>query len=154
MVFCFFLSSRRRQTSCALVNGVQTCALPISLEAKTSVAGWSSPVARQAHNLKVAGSNPAPATTLTCSIRSAVRKSGRLFVCCRTRRLRTPATNFPCQFLISSYLLRLRGLWPHVAPTPPPFRKQLLAASHSRSLGTCACSPAGCGILLPEFGRA
>jgi hypothetical protein len=26
-------------------------------------AGWSSPVARQAHNLEVAGSNPAPATT-------------------------------------------------------------------------------------------
>ena len=29
------------------------------------VAGWSSPVARQAHNLKVAGSNPAPAPKLT-----------------------------------------------------------------------------------------
>ncbi len=29
----------------------------------TPGAGWSSPVARQAHNLKVAGSNPAPATT-------------------------------------------------------------------------------------------
>ena len=27
-------------------------------------AGWSSPVARQAHNLKVVGSNPAPATNL------------------------------------------------------------------------------------------
>ena len=27
-------------------------------------AGWSSLVARQAHNLKVAGSNPAPATNL------------------------------------------------------------------------------------------
>ena len=26
-------------------------------------AGWSSPVARQAHNLKVTGSNPVPATT-------------------------------------------------------------------------------------------
>src|SRR3546814_192838 len=26
---CFFFASRRRQTSCALVNGVQTCALPI-----------------------------------------------------------------------------------------------------------------------------
>ena len=25
-------------------------------------AGWSSPVARQAHNLKVVGSNPTPAT--------------------------------------------------------------------------------------------
>src|SRR5262249_49780755 len=28
-------------------------------------AGWSSPVARQAHNLKVVGSNPTPATNLT-----------------------------------------------------------------------------------------
>src|SRR3546814_952108 len=27
----FFFSSRRRHTSCALVTGVQTCALPISL---------------------------------------------------------------------------------------------------------------------------
>src|SRR3546814_6513722 len=32
MVFvCFFFSSRRRHTRCALVTGVQTCALPISL---------------------------------------------------------------------------------------------------------------------------
>ena len=30
-----------------------------------SVAGWSSPVARQAHNLKVVGSNPTPATKLS-----------------------------------------------------------------------------------------
>src|SRR3546814_7642527 len=28
-VVCFFFSSRRRHTSCALVTGVQTCALPI-----------------------------------------------------------------------------------------------------------------------------
>ena len=28
-------------------------------------AGWSSPVARQAHNLKVVGSNPTPATSIT-----------------------------------------------------------------------------------------
>src|SRR3546814_5496268 len=28
---CFFFSSRRRHTSCALVTGVQTCALPICL---------------------------------------------------------------------------------------------------------------------------
>ena len=32
---------------------------------KTIGAGWSSPVARQAHNLKVVGSNPTPATTFT-----------------------------------------------------------------------------------------
>src|SRR3546814_9330423 len=30
----FFLSSRRRHTRCALVTGVQTCALPISLVLK------------------------------------------------------------------------------------------------------------------------
>ena len=29
-------------------------------------AGWSSPVARQAHNLKVVGSNPTPATITNC----------------------------------------------------------------------------------------
>src|SRR3546814_12800072 len=32
IVFCyFFFSSRRRHTRCALVTGVQTCALPISI---------------------------------------------------------------------------------------------------------------------------
>src|SRR3546814_1605895 len=31
VVFFFFFSSRRRHTSCALVTGVQTCALPIYL---------------------------------------------------------------------------------------------------------------------------
>src|SRR3546814_13241718 len=30
MSVCFFFSGRRRQTICALVTGVQTCALPIS----------------------------------------------------------------------------------------------------------------------------
>src|SRR3546814_5647104 len=31
-VCCFFFSSRRRHTRCALVTGVQTCALPIWLD--------------------------------------------------------------------------------------------------------------------------
>src|SRR3546814_3497200 len=31
LVILFFFSSRRRHTRCALVTGVQTCALPISL---------------------------------------------------------------------------------------------------------------------------
>src|SRR3954467_5269650 len=42
-------------------------------------AGWSSPVARWAHNPKVAGSNPAPATIDTCSERSPF--SGDLLLC-------------------------------------------------------------------------
>src|SRR3546814_7062284 len=29
LIDCFFFSSRRRHTRCALVTGVQTCALPI-----------------------------------------------------------------------------------------------------------------------------
>src|SRR4030081_1256753 len=33
-------------------------------DGRTIDAGWSSPVARQAHNLKVVGSNPTPATKL------------------------------------------------------------------------------------------
>src|SRR3546814_9014327 len=39
----FFFSSRRRHTRCALVTGVQTCALPISLEsliAQANEEGW------------------------------------------------------------------------------------------------------------------
>src|SRR3546814_9585569 len=34
----FFFSSRRRHTRCALVTGVQTCALPISIRTSTRLA--------------------------------------------------------------------------------------------------------------------
>ena len=44
-----------------------------ALECSTTDAGWSSPVARQAHNLKVAGSNPAPAPNKPLI---SLRKSG------------------------------------------------------------------------------
>src|SRR3546814_20487804 len=37
---CFF-SSRRRHTRCALVTGVQTCALPISKFWAVPIAGWA-----------------------------------------------------------------------------------------------------------------
>src|SRR3546814_7987562 len=36
-MYCFFFSSRRRHTRCALVTGVQTCALPISRSASRSM---------------------------------------------------------------------------------------------------------------------
>src|SRR3546814_4603937 len=35
LVLCFFCSSRRRLTRCALVTGFQTCSLPISLAEPT-----------------------------------------------------------------------------------------------------------------------
>src|SRR3546814_16761634 len=37
---CFFFSSRRRHTRCALVTGVQTCALPIYIATRTYNHGW------------------------------------------------------------------------------------------------------------------
>src|SRR3546814_5399285 len=42
LFFCsfFFFSSRRRHTRCALVTGVQTCALPISLARHFAVMGY------------------------------------------------------------------------------------------------------------------
>ena len=46
-------------------------------------AGWSSPVARQAHNLKVVGSNPAPATN---SKKAALKRAA--FCCVRIRPAR------------------------------------------------------------------
>src|SRR3546814_1658079 len=45
--FFFFFSSRRRHTRCALVTGVQTCALPIcivwALDKNSGSAMWSQP---------------------------------------------------------------------------------------------------------------
>src|SRR3546814_3302815 len=38
--FFFFFSSRRRHTRCALVTGVQTCALPICGHVSRAVAAW------------------------------------------------------------------------------------------------------------------
>src|SRR3546814_5798850 len=54
--FVFFFSSRRRHTRCALVTGVQTCALPISC-----VHAAVRPVSSQCAGLNVR-SNSAPVT--------------------------------------------------------------------------------------------
>jgi hypothetical protein len=44
------------------------------------IAGWSSQVARQAHNLKVVGSNPTPATTFKALILNRLRFFSFLYV--------------------------------------------------------------------------
>src|SRR3546814_2073826 len=43
-VVCFFFSSRRRHTRCALVTGVQTCALPICQQLSIGGGGDIDPV--------------------------------------------------------------------------------------------------------------
>ena len=62
------LKARESRSPPGLQNGCphQTLAITpgASPRANPSAAGWSSPVARQAHNLKVTGSNPVPAPTV------------------------------------------------------------------------------------------
>src|SRR3546814_2558954 len=72
----FFFSSRRRHTRCALVTGVQTCALPISsrLESRSS-----------ASVLRLVGGGVAEAKRCA-SIRSEERRVGKECVStCRSR---------------------------------------------------------------------
>src|SRR3546814_5321402 len=68
-MFCFF-SSRRRHTRCALVTGVQTCALPISdlqiLDEATGIA----------HPHKVPTTPDDPSEGLIAGIREACGKLG------------------------------------------------------------------------------
>jgi hypothetical protein len=73
------------------------CGDVINCEVFTGDAGWSSPVARWAHNPKVAGSNPAPATIDTCSGRSPV--SGDLLLCTVAPSI---AARFPFSSILSS----------------------------------------------------
>src|SRR3546814_14310540 len=58
-MFFFFFSSRRRHTRCALVTGVQTCALPISHArrrgsgASASIWQWRPPVGQRPAPLRL-----------------------------------------------------------------------------------------------------
>src|SRR3546814_17259411 len=75
----FFFSSRRRHTRCALVTGVQTCALPISLQPFHEVFRRHSH--RQAEKLAARGARP-----LRLRPRSEERRVGKECVStCRSR---------------------------------------------------------------------
>src|SRR6516165_9171684 len=51
------------------------CLLHDPSQNQAFAAGWSSPVARQAHNLKVVGSNPTPATNLPSDLKALFRET-------------------------------------------------------------------------------
>src|SRR3546814_2022391 len=75
-VYCsFFFSSRRRHTRCALVTGVQTCALPISDGAITvfSAHGVSQKVD------DVASLRDLPVIDATCPLVAKVHKEGQRY---------------------------------------------------------------------------
>jgi hypothetical protein len=97
------------------------------------VAGWSSPVARWAHNPKVAGSNPAPATNDTCKERSSESR--------RPLRLYGRAEHggqIPSQFDLKRLSVLVRGQHDGVyeaAGTLRGFRPGLWLLKRARELG-------------------
>ena len=82
---------------------------------RNPVAGWSSPVARQAHNLKVVGSNPTPATKKANKY-NALRPASRGAFCCPNSRSTIGQQNNPncvqIQFLSSQTRTQRRQCGP------------------------------------------
>jgi hypothetical protein len=66
------LKARESRSPPGLPSRYATSSKPFPLQSPHSgiAAGWSSPVARQAHNLKVTGSNPVPAPKLRTAPRA------------------------------------------------------------------------------------
>src|SRR3546814_2150957 len=87
----FFFSSRRRHTRCALVTGVQTCALPISTLAHDALAnpthlGGAADEARQLWRWHAIEEIEHKAVAFDTYLRSAERRVGKEGVStCRSR---------------------------------------------------------------------
>src|SRR3546814_10800239 len=94
-IFCFFFfSSRRRHTRCALVTGVQTCALPICVNgqplggaSRYEVATGTWHTFKPAHGLPSDPTDPSlPAPIFAITARSEERRVGKECVStCRSR---------------------------------------------------------------------
>src|SRR3546814_9163723 len=96
----FFFSSRRRHTSCALVSGVQTCALPISENQTAAISGWpvspstntdgvyfpSNPFVDQFAGLSSVNSSGGTANSGLYSVPYIFEPSGEVPVTCLTTR--------------------------------------------------------------------
>src|SRR3546814_12896672 len=94
-LFFFFFSSRRRHTSCALVTGVQTCALPIC--------GYCTPaMLLTAQELLVAEPSPSREQVREHLSRSEERRVGK--ECVSTCRSRWSTYDYKKNRIASCYL--------------------------------------------------
>src|SRR3546814_13724174 len=84
MFFYFFFSSRRRHTRCALVTGVQTCALPISSRYTAGSTGRSALLPRTSP--KAAGAPSAAARSRPSSSHRKLIMSDRTLDILKSRR--------------------------------------------------------------------
>src|SRR3546814_5933871 len=71
-----FFSSRRRYTSCALVTGVQTCALPIS--------GFSEIATRDLDSTPIDPKGPTHRVTSNISLHGRLYEEGKMLAVART----------------------------------------------------------------------
>src|SRR3546814_4677791 len=80
VLFVFFFSSRRRHTRCALVTGVQTCALPIYHRLKSMVRRSGEPVIRQAAlaAMKLLGQQFVMGETIDAAVKRADKEKSEL----------------------------------------------------------------------------
>src|SRR3546814_18779122 len=78
LLFFFFFSSRRRHTRCALVTGVQTCALPISTKAQASAVPADAPLVFAFGDSLYAGYRLGPREGLAPQLQAALAAAGRL----------------------------------------------------------------------------
>src|SRR3546814_3183641 len=89
VLYFFFFSSRRRHTRCALVTGVQTCALPILPPRKVPVQRITAPAPRRAPSaISTPTALPLSRTSAAASpaTRSEERRVGKECVStCRSR---------------------------------------------------------------------
>src|SRR3546814_4186157 len=84
----FFFSSRRRHTRCALVTGVQTCALPIYSSLSASTSG-KRPLSRASSIRRASTSTQSPLAAISSSAtasRQACRPSSWASKACQARR--------------------------------------------------------------------
>src|SRR3546814_20994004 len=147
----FFFSSRRRHTRCALVTGVQTCALPISLAASGLRNFWAS----LRHTLR-----ERPDVVISTGAGSALftallgRLTGARFVLIESfARVRGPslfgrmAHRFATKVIVQSEALKSR--WPHAEVCDP---LQVLGAGRPEQgplvffteIGRASCRERGC----------
>src|SRR3546814_6983766 len=84
--FLFFFSSRRRHTRCALVTGVQTCALPIFENDAHQRSGAMLGPDRATDSAKFDLDNPLDLSRIGVGVRSEERRVGKECVStCRSR---------------------------------------------------------------------
>ena len=128
-------------------------------------AGWSSPVARQAHNLKVTGSNPVPATSHYFTKPSWETRGRLFFVCFPWFALRRgcPARPVQCRWMplrrfAFGGILRNMSLRPENLP-PSTFPRS--AAGHANALAkkwprrrVCSRCPQPTPIMMARVSRS